>query len=28
MDWEKDFARLENEYGHVIVEWLNGFAHA
>jgi hypothetical protein len=28
MNWEKDFARLEDEYGHVIAEWLNGFAHA
>jgi len=28
MDWERDFARLEDEHGHVIVEWLHGFAHA
>jgi hypothetical protein len=28
MDWQKDFARLEDEHGHVLVEWLNGFAHA
>jgi hypothetical protein len=28
MDWKKDFARLEDEHGNVIAEWLNGFAHA
>jgi hypothetical protein len=28
MDWNKDFARLEDEHGHAIAEWLNGFAHA
>jgi hypothetical protein len=28
LDWEKDFAKLQEEHGHVIVEWLNGFAHA
>ncbi|HEY4075764.1 MAG TPA: hypothetical protein VGM26_02420 [Rhizomicrobium sp.] len=28
MDWDKDFARLEDEHGHAIAEWLNGFAHA
>ena len=28
MDWDKDFARLEDKHGHAIAEWLNGFAHA
>jgi hypothetical protein len=28
MDWEKYFARLEDEYGHVIAEWQIGFSHA
>jgi hypothetical protein len=28
MDWKMDFARLEDEHGHIIVEWLHGFAHA
>jgi hypothetical protein len=28
MDWEKDFARLEDEHGHAIAEWQNGFTHA
>jgi len=28
MDWEKDFARLEDQHGNVIAQWLNGFADA
>ena len=28
MDWEKHFARLEDEHGHVIVEWLHTFSDA
>jgi hypothetical protein len=28
MDWKNDFARLEDEHGHAIAEWLNGFADA
>jgi hypothetical protein len=28
MDWEKDFATLEDESGIVLVTWLHGFLHA
>jgi hypothetical protein len=28
MDWAKDFARLEDEDGHVIAERLREFSHA
>jgi hypothetical protein len=28
MDWEKDFASLEDESGSVLVTWLHGFQHA
>ena len=28
MDWQKDFARLEDENCNIIVEWQYGFAHA
>lgn len=28
MDWEKDFATLEDESGTVLVTWLYGFQHA
>jgi hypothetical protein len=28
MDWEKDFAALEDESGTVLVTWLHGVLHA
>jgi hypothetical protein len=28
MDWEKDFATLEDESGTVLVTWLHGMLHA
>lgn len=28
MDWQRDFARLEDSEGHIIAEWLHGFTHA
>ena len=28
MDWEKDFATLEDDCGHVLVTWLHGVLHA
>ncbi|HWM60817.1 MAG TPA: hypothetical protein VNN98_01635 [Rhizomicrobium sp.] len=28
MDWEKDFATLEDESGTVLVTWLRGVLHA
>ena len=27
MDWDKNFATLEDENGHVLVTWLHGFLH-
>jgi hypothetical protein len=27
MDWDKDFATLETDSGHVLVTWLHGFLH-
>jgi hypothetical protein len=27
MDWDKDFATLEDEGGHVLVTWQHGFLH-
>jgi hypothetical protein len=26
-DWEREFATLEDEYGHVLVTWRHGFLH-
>jgi hypothetical protein len=28
MDWEKDFATLEDESGTVLTTWLHGMLHA
>ncbi len=28
MDWDKDFATLEDENGQVLVTWLHGFLHS
>lgn len=27
MDWDRDFATLEDENGHVLVTWNHGFLH-
>jgi len=27
MDWDKDFATMEDEQGQVLVTWLHGFLH-
>jgi len=28
MNWQNDFARLEDDEGNVLIEWLRGFTHA
>jgi hypothetical protein len=26
MDWQRDFARLEDDEGHILRQWLSGFS--